>query len=756
MCVDPDAVTPARARASDALVSATPSFSARDDPRARSGATPSSFYPVVERAGGAHAPPLQWQVFGRAPFGGAGTHGGATARQGMGGHEYFKFGAGSAAQDAYDRASVDRLLQTARRNSIYAATPLFNRGSNKLKNEKQDEYLERQEQTHHPSHARIEEEAVCWAASASQLLGRPDYRLRLLTESDVTSVIQIEQIHMDHFVEGDIPVIFKNTSPSNPALSDVFLHLGVKRALVDPRHAPVYDEIDVRVSPMSANIELLVIEQLIQIAEKEAQLLAAQGLAGSQGAYQSPAKLSATGCAGSMALIAKRWEKEALGSAVVSPPAPSHGSSPDRQLPQIFIRAPAAGLGGAKRGGGAVAFHHLTVENSSHTFFASPRIFQASQNSHLFIAPIPRWIELKAAAPVFLKSLNVDAMGLTVSIRTSEHRISRQVLHIVDSLPLDTPYMSIQIGSERRRYMVCSWGELMQSLRNSYLRQFIRQSLPSAWMSNPFAFVMGVLRGIRALWMQTFRGATRDRRARTEGVLSGLRTGTILFLLYSLGGVFQSLSHVLNICHKVMGGSRPRPYGVLDSIWKAINGFILDTFVKPWVALVSEPVASAARGDSCVKTSFVLFGYGLRCLFCPVFGLLHFLTSITEGFANTLIGDFEQFTRVQERSELDKQKAYRSRGAGLEEGVPSASTAAPSSSAATPTRNIMGSSLVRSATSSAGGAGNKLHKRKTSGAKKSQLLPSIRENQPANLQLSSNAGKARKKVAFVDHDSELD
>lgn len=225
-------------------------------------------------------------------------------------------------------------------------------------------------------------------------------------------------------------------------------------------------------------------------------------------------------------------------------------------------------------------------------FYAVPRVFVGSPSSHVLVFPNPRWVELRKASPVYIKSLCISPLSLTVSIRTSEHRISRQVLHIVDALPLDTPYMGIQIARERRKFTVCSWQELLHSLRNAYLRQFIRQSLPSAWASNACAFLVGFARGISALFRLTFRGATTSG---FEGVVTGFRTGFILFVLYTMGGVMQSVSHVLNILHKLMRGSRPRPYGVLDAFWKGFNGLVLDALWRPWVALIVEPAASSNR-----------------------------------------------------------------------------------------------------------------------------------------------------------------
>lgn len=227
-------------------------------------------------------------------------------------------------------------------------------------------------------------------------------------------------------------------------------------------------------------------------------------------------------------------------------------------------------------------------------YYRQPRVLVSTKDSHVFVYPNPRWVELQDASPIYLKNLRIGPMALTVSIRTSEHRISRQVLHIVDALPLDTPYMSIQIASEKRRFIVCSWDELFNSLRNSYMRQFIRQSLPSAWMSNPFAFAMGFIRGCGALVNQTVKGVTSGGNV-FEGFVTGFRIGFILFIIYTMGGIMQSLSHILNILHKLLGGSRPRPYGVLDAFWKGFNGFLLDTFWRPWVAIATDPIASVNR-----------------------------------------------------------------------------------------------------------------------------------------------------------------
>lgn len=68
-----------------------------------------------------------------------------------------------------------------------------------------------------------------------------------------------------------------------------------------------------------------------------------------------------------------------------------------------------------------------------------------------------------------------------------------------------------------------------------------------------------------------------------------------MLMLYATGGIFQTCSHFGNLLHKAMGGSRPRPQGVLDAIWKGIYGLFEDTLVTPWIALYASPATSISR-----------------------------------------------------------------------------------------------------------------------------------------------------------------
>lgn len=68
------------------------------------------------------------------------------------------------------------------------------------------------------------------------------------------------------------------------------------------------------------------------------------------------------------------------------------------------------------------------------------------------------------------------------------------------------------------------------------------------------------------------------------------------------------------------------------------------------------------RGDGFWKVTCLFIGCLLRCVICPVFGFLNLFTSVTEGFANALIGDFEQFARMQEQSDFLAKAQRRSSG----------------------------------------------------------------------------------------------
>eukprot|EP00918_Siedleckia_nematoides_P080587 GHVU01176812.1.p1 GENE.GHVU01176812.1~~GHVU01176812.1.p1 ORF type:complete len:167 (+),score=12.81 GHVU01176812.1:1-501(+) len=112
---------------------------------------------------------------------------------------------------------------------------------------------------------------------------------------------------------------------------------------------------------------------------------------------------------------------------------------------------------------------------------------------------VSRFAELRNSFPVYVRELSIHALRFTFSIRTSEKRIYRDILHIIDALPVDTPYMQMIFSAEHREHIVCSWRALYHVLTNAYFKQLIQRSLPAAWLQNPFAFIVGPARGLQSL-----------------------------------------------------------------------------------------------------------------------------------------------------------------------------------------------------------------------------------------------------------------
>ncbi|ANQ08659.1 Uncharacterized protein PCOAH_00029370 [Plasmodium coatneyi] len=582
-----------------------------------------------------------------------------------------------------------------------------------------------------------------------------EYVQYVFLNSYVDSIFLIEQIHIDHFVKGDIPVILKNTNIEEN--EDIFLYIHVKQYCVDSfKQAPIYQSIMIKISPINANIELLVIEQLIEIIEKEKQLLLLYEreekslpplIATSETARNainttlkifSDANflkmiylddyirrktendfilknnqivnnniiLNSTNRDENKYKTVRNYERKHVkeSEAEIKPNAYSYYfSSPQvRMITQnriININNISEKICSEDSTNSSISTNpcsknkngrnvhkkickilvgyykykkvHNLINNTYYDisnmndervlpikiqYFRNQKIFMNAFSSHLFLHPNPRWMDNKSK-PVYIREFKINPIEIIASIRTSEHRISRRILHIVDALPVDTPSMRIHLISQKRNYIVCTWDGLFQSLRVSYFRQLLRQSLPSAWLSNPFAFIKGFIKGITALFKETVRGVKTSSNF-FDGFMSGFKCGIIILVVNTVGGLFQSLSHMLNVCHKLMGGSRPRPPSILDSIILGLDGLLLDTFYRPWVSLFNDPKISLNKGNSTLKTVCIIIGCILRCIFAPIFGLLNLFASITEGFANTLIGDFERFSRVQERSEFETEKVH--------------------------------------------------------------------------------------------------
>ncbi|CDR95970.1 hypothetical protein, conserved [Babesia bigemina] len=368
----------------------------------------------------------------------------------------------------------------------------------------------------------------------------------------------IQSIHIDHFVQGYIPVILKS-SAKRSSMQESFLNIRMSLSNFMTRGLPIYETIQVKLSPLSINIEMAVIEQLVDSIEN-------------------------------------------------------------------MLRLP---------------LRNVASESTD-----------VARNNCL-VMPEPKWVEMEPASPVYIRRLAVEPITLSLAIRTSSTQLTHRTMRVLDALPLDTPCVCVHFTGETRSYLIVSWGELMHSLRHSYLRQLIRQSLPTAWLSNTFAVLYGFVKGVILLVTRPVQTALKFKNA-LEGFAIGVGNGIMLFMLYITGGTTQSLGNFLNIFHKIIGGQRAKPQGILDALWLGMNLIILHVLYRPWKKLIVDLSNSDSADNTCMKKSM---GFALNlahCAISPLIGVVNMLITVVEGFSNLLLGDVEQFTHVYESDQLGR------------------------------------------------------------------------------------------------------
>ncbi|XP_951917.1 uncharacterized protein TA15180 [Theileria annulata] len=268
-------------------------------------------------------------------------------------------------------------------------------------------------------------------------------------------------------------------------------------------------------------------------------------------------------------------------------------------------------------------------------------------NNEVSGCPIPCYSDRKRTfGKKYFKMLRIEPITVILAIRTSDVKLSRQSLQLLDALPLDTPSVCVHFFAEEVTQTVATFEELAGVLRNSYFKQLIRQSLPSAWLSNSFAVLHGVLKGFVYLFSQPFSGCKKFKNS-FEGFLIGINNGLKYFVLFVVGGAAQSMGHLLNIFYKILGKKNVKPVGILDGLWLGLNSLVLDIIYNPWNRFFSEFHVGFGL-KRFLRNTF----NGLRCLLSPVTAFVNLLVSVVDGLSNVLLGDFEQFTHLYETDQL--------------------------------------------------------------------------------------------------------
>ncbi|EAN33081.1 hypothetical protein TpMuguga_02g00797 [Theileria parva strain Muguga] len=361
--------------------------------------------------------------------------------------------------------------------------------------------------------------------------------------------LSIKGCHIDHFVQGFIPVILKAIT-NRHSVQESFLAFRMTCTLFS-RTIQTFDKIFIKLSPLSLNVEMRVIEQIVDYFET---------------------------------------------------------------ITSAYTNTPGEKL------------ENPTNKNG---------------------APIPCYSDKKRTyGKKYFKMMRIEPITVILAIRTSDVKLSRQSLQLLDALPLDTPSVCVHFFAEQVTQTVATFEELANVLRNSYFKQLIRQSLPSAWLSNSFAVLHGVMKGFVYLFSQPFSGCKKFKNS-FEGFLIGINNGIKFFVLFVVGGAAQSIGHLLNIFYKILGKKNAKPVGILDGLWLGLNSLVLDILYNPWNRFFSEFHLGFG-----VKRFLRNTLNGVRCILSPVTAVVNLLVSVVDGLSNVLLGDFEQFTHLYETDQL--------------------------------------------------------------------------------------------------------
>eukprot|EP00917_Polyrhabdina_sp_WS-2016_P006718 GHVP01014977.1.p1 GENE.GHVP01014977.1~~GHVP01014977.1.p1 ORF type:complete len:3974 (-),score=704.26 GHVP01014977.1:297-12218(-) len=454
----------------------------------------------------------------------------------------------------------------------------------------------------------------------------------LLSKSSIRLTAVLHGAHFDHFFESDMPVILRGglTGQAEDTENKLvpFIAARVNMRMAEPSLAPVISDVHISFAPLHLNIDLKVFKSIAEMLFKD--LSAARYGEVSSGLRSS---------------FVEELFDESLKSGnqflVLLPDETKEDRSPNKTKfsPDGSSLLPTIQL----------------VEQESDNTLSYISLYGVS---HPLVLPSPRYHELSAEKPSYFKEIRVDPVVVVVAIRTSNIRsVDVPVLNILDSLPLDTPYTTVHLGAEKRRNLVVGWSELLQKERNAYLRQLILQSLPSAWLSNSFAIIVGIFSGSRNVVRSTVQGCSKPHQGITqgEGMFLGFSQGMSAFTVTVMGGLFQSLANLGNIAHKLMGGTRKKPKNVSHGIWLGVEGFFRDTFYTPFKDLVVKTPAAVFNSKSALKSTLLVTALILRCLLSPFFGFFHFFTSITEGFTGALKGGTQNYTTFRSEIEIGEQ-----------------------------------------------------------------------------------------------------
>ncbi|UKJ90672.2 hypothetical protein MACJ_001606 [Theileria orientalis] len=447
-------------------------------------------------------------------------------------------------------------------------------------------------------------------------------------------MLTIHGCHIDHFVQGFIPVILK-TLTNRHSVQESFLVFKTTCTIFS-KSIQTFDNVYFKLSPISLNVEMRVIEQIVDYFESlsadNANTAYKAGITGLSSATSKRGLIdSRAGTAGGGKGVAANYGEATVFGRVDADA--DHSVTPRKTSVTKFGTTPRGTSGG----------------DGNFGLPSSLRAAKAEVVKKPTDGPVASVVKLNRRDKMtkkYFKALTIEPITVVLSIRTSDVHLTRQGLQILDALPVDTPSVCVHFFSEKIYQNVCSFEELFSVLKNSYFKQLVRQSLPTAWLANSLALLYGVIKGSLYLVTQPFSCCKKFKNT-SEGFLIGISNGIKYFVLFVVGGLAQSVGHMLNIFYKLMGRGRAKPIGILDGLWFGLNSIFLDMFYNPWRRLFSEFYIGTG-----IKRGFRNAYNIVKCIASPLAALVNLLVNIVEGLSNVLLGDFEQFTHLYETDQL--------------------------------------------------------------------------------------------------------
>jgi len=228
----------------------------------------------------------------------------------------------------------------------------------------------------------------------------------------------------------------------------------------------------------------------------------------------------------------------------------------------------------------------------------------------------------------------------------TDNRVPWWIMH----LPLDMSNMLLSVPDVQLLDRFGSINQLVSSVRTTYTKHIKMSALKSVvifYFGNSLMGIMSALvwlgRGPRDALEVCWESGGDSPLWWLQPLFYGMAEGVYRALAELVGNLIVFLVVILNTTrHIIIGTPRKRASGILDGFFHGFWGLVVDcTFTPSWQLLVQVRLTHQDWGFhwACAVFSISL----IRIPLGPFIGVLHFLASVLEGIANTLLHEEAQF-----------------------------------------------------------------------------------------------------------------